>query len=80
MASASRTFVVFGFESTHAALDGEALLQDMGIEVVPIPAPASLSGRCGIALRVEPEAAGRALIYLSRAGIVPDGQGEIEDV
>lgn len=75
-----RTFAVFGFASTHSALDAEALLDDMGIEVVPIPAPPSLSADCGIALRVEMPDSERAATYLERAGIAIAMRGQIEDV
>lgn len=79
-ARSPRTFVVLGFGSTHSALDAEALLLDMGIDVTPIPAPSALSSRCGIALRLEPGDLTRALRYLSRADNEPLGQAEIEDV
>lgn len=73
-------FAVLGFESTHDALDAEALLGDLGFAVVPIPVPAGLSAHCGIALRLLPEDIERALIYLARAEIDVAVQGEIEDV
>ena len=50
MSRERRTYVVFGFESTHDALSAEALLEDMGIEIVTIPTPASIGTQCGIAL------------------------------
>jgi len=75
-----RPFVVFGFESTHLALDGEALLDDLGIDVVPIPTPASIGALCGIALRVPPQDADRAETYLERAGIRWSAKVAIEDV
>lgn len=74
-----RPFVVFGFSTTHDALDAESLLEDMGIDVVPIPAPAELGKLCGIGLRVEPDQADRAGIYLQRAEIVVVGRVNIED-
>ena len=75
-----RRFAVFGFASTHDALDAEALLAELGVESVPIPAPASLGALCGIALRIEPEDESRARKYLERAGVVIKSQGEVEDV
>lgn len=75
-----RTFSILGFKSTHDALDAEALLDDLGFDVVPIPAPASLTANCGIALRVEFGDAERALNYLERAGIEVPTRGEIDDV
>lgn len=75
-----RPFAVFTFSSTHDALDAEALLDDMGLEVVPIPAPPSLSANCGIALRVPVGDAERAGRYLARAGIAVAHQGTISDV
>lgn len=74
-----RSFVVYGFESTHFALDGEALLGDMGVDVVPIPTPASIGGLCGIALRIPPEESERAELYLERAGIRWSAKVSIED-
>lgn len=75
-----RAFVALGFATTHAALDAEALLDDMGIDVVPIPAPAGVSANCGIALRLEPRDVEQALIYLERAAIEVAARIEIEDV
>jgi len=75
-----RLFKVLGFASTHDALDAEALLLDLGIDVVPIPAPKSLGTLCGIALRLEIGDERRALSYLSGAGIVVGASGEVEDV
>ena len=53
MSRTPRRFAVLGFASTHDALDAEALLLDLGIDVVPIPAPKTLGTLCGIALRLE---------------------------
>jgi len=75
-----RTFGVLGFVSTHDALDAEALLEDMGVDVVPIPAPATVGALCGIALRIPPEQVERALEYLERAGIRVAAMTTIEDV
>jgi len=75
-----RTFVVLGFLSTHDALDAEALLEDLGLDVVPIPAPAAVGALCGIALRIPPEQSERALQYLERAAIEVAGETLIEDV
>jgi hypothetical protein len=80
MSRMPRPFLVLGFASTHDALDAEALLLDMGIEVVPIPAPKTLGALCGIALRVEPADEQRAMSYLSGAGIAVGARGEVEDV
>lgn len=73
-------FAVLGFESTHAALDAEALLLDLGIDAVPIPAPASVTANCGIALRIEVADEQRALRSLERAEIIVAAQARIEDV
>lgn len=75
-----RPFVVYGFESTHAALTAESLLKDMGIAVVPVPAPKSIGRLCGIALRVEPDEASRAEQLLSNAGIEPTARVEMDDI
>jgi len=76
----ARMFRVLGFTSTHDALDAEALLEDLGIDVVPIPAPQSIGALCGIALRIELDQAERAMKYLDRSGIVVSGTVEMEDV
>jgi ribosomal protein L7Ae-like RNA K-turn-binding protein len=75
-----RPFVVYGFESTHAALAAEALLKDLGVPVVPVPAPKSIGRLCGIALRVEPADAARAEHLLANAGMEPNARVEIEDI
>ncbi len=75
-----REFAAFGFESTHEALDAEQLLGDLGIEVVPMPAPQTLGARCGIALRIEVADEDRAAAYLEAAGIIVRARGRIEDV
>lgn len=74
-----RPFLVFGFASTHDALEAEAVLGDMGVEVTPIPAPTELSSGCGIALRFPPEQEERVSRYLEAVGIVPTGRSLIED-
>lgn len=79
MSGSRRPFTVFGFASTHEALDAEALLDDMGIDVVPIPAPKSIGALCGIALRVPPDQAERARRYMDAVGIAPYAVIEIED-
>lgn len=75
-----RRFVVLGFASTHAALDAEELLEANGVQVVPIPAPSTLSAICGIALRVEVAEAGETARLLHEAGIIVTGQDEIDDL
>lgn len=80
MSREPRIFAVLGFPSTHDALDGEALLGDLGIDVVPIPAPSTLSAKCGIALRLELADEERAVAYLDSAGVTVAQRGRIEDV
>lgn len=80
MSRTPRPFVVLGFSSTHDALDAESLLGDMGIEVVPIPAPKEVGSLCGIALRIEPADEPRALGYLEGASIRIAARAQIEDV
>jgi hypothetical protein len=75
-----RLFSILGFHSTHDALSAEALLEDLGIEVTPIPAPPSLSATCGIALRIEVFDTRLALTYLDRAEIRVARHEQIEDV
>ncbi len=76
----ARPFVVYGFATTHAALAAESLLKDLGIAVVPVPAPKSIGSLCGIALRVEPEEAPRAEQLLSNAGMEPTARVEMDDL
>ena len=80
MTRESRPFVVLGFGSTHVALDAEALLTDVGIDVVPIPAPRELGALCGIALRLELAEEARAIRYLEAAGVQPKSRLVVEDV
>lgn len=75
-----RPFVVLGFTSTHDALEAERVLEAAGLDPVPVPAPASLSALCGIAMRVEPSALHDALRELSSVGIGPVTTTEVEDV
>jgi len=80
MSRQPRPFAALGFGSTHAALDAEALLQDLGLDVVPIPAPKELGALCGIALRLELADEERALRYLESAGIQPTAHLELLDI
>jgi hypothetical protein len=80
MSREPRRFVVLGFASTHDALDAEALLGDLGLDVTPIPAPKSIGALCGLALRLAPEDESRAREYLERAGTDVTARTEIEDV
>ncbi len=75
-----REFVVYGFATTHRALDAEALLRDMGVQVVPVPTPKSLGALCGIALRVDPEEAERVEMLLLRAALDWSARATYEDV
>jgi hypothetical protein len=75
-----RPFAVLGFGSTHAALDAETLLTDVGIDVVPVPAPKELGALCGIALRLELADEPRAMRYLEAAGTPAKSQVRVEDV
>jgi hypothetical protein len=75
-----KVFAVLGFESTHDALDAETLLADLGIEVVPIPAPKVIGAHCGIALRLDVGDEERSADYLDAAGIVVVARIRIQDV
>lgn len=79
MTAEYRVYVIFGFVSTHDALAAESLLKDMGIDVVPVPAPKSLGQLCGIALRVSPAEGDRAAELLERSGLTPSARGELMD-
>lgn len=80
MSREPRPFAALGFASTHDALDAEQLLGDLGITVVPMPAPQSIGTLCGIALRIELADEDRANTYLEAAGISVAARTEIEDV
>jgi len=80
MTRARRPFVVLGFGSTHDALAAEDLLRDARIEVVPVPAPATLGALCGIALRVPESSSELALSHLNERHIEPTGIIRMEDV
>lgn len=80
MSRVLRRYVVLGFSTTHEALDAEALLKASGASVAPVPAPAALSAKCGIALRLSLEDEERAIEALDGARIVPSGRIEIEDL
>ncbi len=80
MTRTPRVFAVLGFASTHDALDAETLLGDLGIGVVPIPAPKTIGARCGIALRIELADEYRAAGYLEAASIEVVARVHTEDV
>lgn len=73
-------FTVFGFETTHRALDAEALLRDMGVQVIPVPAPKQLGAQCGIGLRVPEGEAERAQELLERAELAWSAMVSVQDV
>lgn len=74
------TFVAFGFDTTHDALDAEAVLGDLGIDVVPIPAPQAMGAGCGMALRLALADEARASEYVAAAGIAVAARTEVQDV
>jgi len=71
---------VFGFDTTHEALEAERALLEAQVHAVPIPTPRSLGAHCGIALRIAPGDERAAAAILERAGIEPQARTEIEDV
>lgn len=73
-------YAVLAFASTHDALGAEALLGQMGVDVVPIPTPRVVSAGCGIALRLAVSDEDRALEYLERAGTRVASRVRIQDV
>lgn len=76
-----QTYAVFGFATTHAALDAEQTLKDLGVSVTPIPVPKALGGElCGIALRIGLAEEERALTLLGRANMSPVAQSHMQDV
>jgi len=75
-----RDFVVYGFDTTHQALDAERVLLDSGVAVVPIPTPRVLGSGCGIAMRIEPGDEAAARHALVAAGIAVLATAVIQDV
>jgi hypothetical protein len=75
-----KEFAVLAFASTHDALTAEALLGQMGVDVVPIPTPKAVSSGCGIALRLPIVDEDRALEYLERAGTSVAKRVRIQDI
>jgi len=73
-------FVVFGFDSTHRALEAERLLLAAGVDVVPVPTPPAIGVGCGIAMRIPPEEEDAARATLAAAGIETQGRALIEDL
>lgn len=73
-------FIVYGFPSTHDALAAEALLEDVGVEVTPIPTPRTLGALCGIALRVPLGESDRADGYLTAAAIAWTARTAVQDL
>lgn len=67
-------FAVFTFFTTHDALEAERLLKQAGIEVVPVPAPKSSQGLCGLAMRVAASQAQAAYQSMAVGGIRPAGR------
>ncbi|HEX9093549.1 MAG TPA: DUF3343 domain-containing protein [Coriobacteriia bacterium] len=80
MTGPARSFAVLGFATTHDALAAEALLKDLGVAAVPIPAPLALGSLCGIALRLEHDDVERAVELLANAGVAVTGRAAIDDV
>ncbi len=62
--SATRTYVVYGFATTHDAMTAERVLEEAGVPFLTIPTPRALGELCGLAIRVaqaDAAAAERAL-------------------
>jgi len=63
---------IITFLSTHDALSAERVLKERGIEQTIVPTPRSLSGNCGIAIRIGGRDADRAREVLEAAGVKID--------
>lgn len=79
MSESGHQFAVFGFDSTHVALQAESALLAAHEDVALIPTPRALGTLCGFAVRVALEARGPALKVLTEAGIEPTGEIEMSD-
>ncbi len=79
MKAERRPFAVFGFNSTHEALQAERALLAADIEVALIPTPRALGSLCGFAVRVPAAMSEAAARILDDARIDPTGLIEIED-
>ncbi|MBC7288136.1 MAG: DUF3343 domain-containing protein [Armatimonadetes bacterium] len=64
-------YVLITYERAHDAMDAMELLRSHGIEgPVLVPKPSSISARCGVALRMESQIAGRVLTTLMAGGLI----------
>lgn len=68
--------VVLAFPSTHVAMTAEDALREAGIPFLVIPLPEWVAAHCGLALRLDQNAAQAALEELGRRGIAVDGHYE----
>ncbi len=68
---------IITFLSTHDALAAERVLKDRGIEQTIIPTPRTLSGNCGIAIRIGGQDAARAREALETQGVKVDTISEL---
>lgn len=72
-------FAVFGFDTTHEALQAESVLLAAGEDVVLIPTPRALGTMCGFAVRVPLERQDPALDAMADEGLMPTGLIEMND-
>jgi len=79
MTSASPSFAVFGFETTHDAMRAERVLEEAAIEVTLIPTPKSLGTLCGLAARVPLGLEDAAATALAAAHVAIRGRIRVDD-
>lgn len=66
-------YVLVAYERSHDAMDAADALQRAGIVgPVLVPRPRTVTANCGVALRMETDAAPRALQELMAAGLLGD--------
>lgn len=79
MTDVADRFAVFGFDSTHVALQAENTLLVAREDVVLIPTPHALGTLCGFALRVPLARRQLCLDALAECLIEPTGEIEMTD-
>lgn len=64
---------ILTFYSTHHALAAERILKDQGIAQTIVPTPRSISGNCGIAIRIDASQADDVVRILADEGVEVEG-------
>jgi hypothetical protein len=65
--------IVLTYNSTKSALESEEKLLKEGFKVKVMARPVSLGANCGFCLRIESNEIDKAIIFLSKQGLKPEG-------